>query len=642
MIQILDSHTIDKIAAGEVVEKPASVVKELVENAIDSGANMITVDIKEGGIDFIRVTDNGCGIPSKEVTTAFLRHATSKICCDEDLNYLHTLGFRGEALASISAVSKVEMITKTASEDTGTRIYVEAGIVKETETVGAPNGTTVIVRNLFYNTPARKKFLKSSATEAAHIVELMQHIALCEPGLSFKVVVGGKLKFNTTGKGDLKEVIYRIFGREAANNSIPICVNKDDISIEGYIGKPELVRSNRNFENYFINRRFVRSNVIADGIEEGYRAYLMQHKFPFCVLHIDIDTQALDVNVHPTKMEVRISNPAVLSELLIESIRDTLNGKELIPEIVLTPEVKETVKPGTVPEPFEKSRIEIKSETPAEADNSKISESVKNVSMLFFDEEEKDCEETADEIHNEIFNTVNKNSTISIADSYKPATHSEFKHDIIEKEAVQPDLFEQKLFQNENRSKIKILDQIFDTYWLFTFEDKIYCLDQHAAHEKVKYEEFMERLKNDKVISQPLIVPEIINLKPSEFAVFTEYNETFARMGFEAEEFGQDAIAIRSIPMELYGASVSELFLEILEEVSKTSGQGSIGVITDRIATRACKAAVKGNNSLSREEAEELIDKLMTLNNPYNCPHGRPTMIALSKYELEKKFKRIV
>lgn len=697
MIQILDSKTIDKIAAGEVVEKPASVVKELVENSIDAKATMITVEIKEGGISFIRVTDNGTGIHKNEVQTAFLRHATSKIASDDDLNYIHTLGFRGEALASICAVSQMEMITKTKDSDTGVRICVEGGNIKEFEDVGAPDGTTVIVRNIFYNTPARKKFLRQPATEGAHIEELMEHVALCEPNISFKVVINGKLKFNTTGKGDLKEVIYRIYGRDIAKSLIPISVDRDGFVIDGYIGKPEIVRSNRNFENYFVNRRYVKSVIIANGIEEGYKSYLMQHKFPFCVLHIDVDTENIDVNVHPTKMEVRISNSIALNGLLIESIKNSLSGKELIPDIK-EPEKKETIPAKAVPEPFETKRISgINSENsflPKE-DTSKISQILTPgkrtfVSDVFFTEDDEEASENTKDINdskdtnnindikkslentkeelksileidsnsdikpeseNSIFNANNSADSNGIyqeqnkeinpeSDKIENAEETEVK--LIPTEVHQKDLFEEKVLNVSLKDRIKLIGQIFDTYWLFTMDENLYCMDQHAAHEKVKYEEFMENLRNKQVFAQQLLIPALINLKPTEFLLFKDYSDVFADMGFEIDEFGENTLALRAIPQDLYNTSPEEMFLDILEELSKSSRNLSFTVISEKIATKACKAAVKGNNSMTFKEADELINKLMTLKNPYNCPHGRPTIISMSKYEIEKKFKRIV
>ncbi len=695
-IKLLDNQTIDKIAAGEVVEKPASVVKELVENAMDAGAKAITVEIKGGGIDLIRITDDGCGIDASQLPKAFLRHATSKIESDADLFYLQTLGFRGEALASISAVAQVEMITKTKDSLTGTRIVIEGGIQKELEEVGAPDGTTILVRNLFYNTPARKKFLKSAMTEGTHIVELMQHMALSMPAMSFKLVVNNAVKFHTSGNGDLKEVIYRIYGRDTTKALIPVKVEQDGITIEGYLGKPELSRANRAFENYFVNRRYVRSNFISKGIEEGYKGFMMQHQFPFCVLHINVDTTALDVNVHPTKMQVRMSNQEQLVRTLVDSIHNSLSGKEMIPEAKL---VKEEVAEEriTTPEPFEKERLkdwkeseaerireeqvgvkvpqkEILPEIPSfEPSQKAIKEDVKepyidltNVNrpfsnpsiklnptigimpekkrfesdLLFSDEDDVNMKVETDESGVNRESDESDSSADLNAVSNNPA--SPFAQDIIIEKPEQMDLFEEKLLTEDKRRNFKVLGQVFKTYWLIEFEDKLYVMDQHAAHEKVKFEAFMEKYREKEILSQNLAPAIVVSLSPSDALVYEEHKEVFERFGFEIDSFGGNELMLRAVPVDLYGADAKEMFLAILEELAQVHSAGRIEIIEDRIATMACKAAVKGNNSMTFEEVSALLDQLLTLENPYQCPHGRPTMFSMTKYEIEKKFKRIV
>ena len=709
-IKLLDNQTIDKIAAGEVVEKTASVVKELVENAMDAGAEAITVEIKGGGIDLIRITDDGCGIDASQLPKAFLRHATSKIESDADLFYLQTLGFRGEALASISAVAQVEMITKTKDSLTGTRIVIEGGVQKELEEIGAPDGTTILVRNLFYNTPARKKFLKSAMTEGTHIVELMQHMALSMPAMSFKLVVNNAVKFHTSGNGDLKEVIYRIYGRDTTKALIPVKVEQDGITIEGYLGKPELSRANRAFENYFVNRRYVRSNFISKGIEEGYKGFMMQHQFPFCVLHINVDTTALDVNVHPTKMQVRMSNQEQLVRTLVDSIHNSLSGKEMIPEAKL---VKEEVAEEriTTPEPFEKERLKDWKESEAErirgdkggvqipqnydstvADSSEKTltnvavaenassnfvtgseESVKEPyidltsvkrpfsnpemklnptigimpekkrfeSNLFFeDEEDENAKVVIDEAGANRKSNEGDFAKDSNAVSNKP--ESPFSQEIIIEKPEQMDLFEEKLLTEDKRRKFKVLGQIFKTYWLIEFEDKLYVMDQHAAHEKVKFEAFMEKYREKEILSQNLAPAIVVSLSPSDSLVYEEHKDVFEGFGFEIDSFGGNELMLRAIPVDLYGADAKEMFLAILEELAQVHSAGRIEIIEDRIATMACKAAVKGNNSMTFEEVSALLDQLLTLENPYQCPHGRPTMFSMTKYEIEKKFKRIV
>ena len=699
-IKLLDNQTIDKIAAGEVVEKPASVVKELVENAMDAGAKAITVEIKGGGIDLIRITDDGCGIDASQLPKAFLRHATSKIESDADLFYLQTLGFRGEALASISAVAQVEMITKTKDSLTGTRIVIEGGVQKELEEVGAPDGTTILVRNLFYNTPARKKFLKSAMTEGTHIVELMQHMALSMPAMSFKLVVNNAVKFHTSGNGDLKEVIYRIYGRDTTKAMIPVKVEQDGITIEGYLGKPELSRANRAFENYFVNRRYVRSNFISKGIEEGYKGFMMQHQFPFCVLHINVDTTALDVNVHPTKMQVRMSNQEQLVRTLVDSIHNSLSGKEMIPEAKL---VKEEVVEERIatPEPFEKERLKDWKESEAErvradkggaqvpgtenlankpsimsAENS-VEEKKKDYidltavkrpfsnpeiklnptigvmpekkhfeSDLFFSDSENDSSDTAENIDNKRSgrdsDTVVDLFVADISKEILDKPESPFSQEIIIEKPEQMDLFEEKLLTEEKRRDFKVLGQVFKTYWLIEFEDKLYVMDQHAAHEKVKFEAFMEKYREKEILSQNLAPAIVVSLSPSDSLVYEEHKDVFEGFGFEIDSFGGNELMLRAIPVDLYGADAKEMFLAILEELAQVHSAGRIEIIEDRIATMACKAAVKGNNAMTFEEVSALLDQLLTLENPYQCPHGRPTMFSMTKYEIEKKFKRIV
>ena len=682
MIRVLDEETINKIAAGEVVEKPLNVVKELVENAIDAGSSMITVEIKGGGIDYIRVTDNGKGIPKKEVKTAFLRHATSKIATDEDLHYIRTLGFRGEALASIAAVSMVEMCTKTEEDIVGVRIVIEGGEVKEFEEVGAPIGTTIVVRNLFYNVPPRKKFLKSPAAEGAAIAETMQHMALSMPGLSFKFVQNGSVKFMTNGNGNLKEVIYRIYGKNTSDEVIPVMIEQDGIKVEGYIGRPSIARSNRNDENYYINSRYVKSKEISKGLEEGYKTFLMMHRFPFCVLHFSMDTTALDVNIHPNKMQVRMENPEIVVHLLSDHIHDALLEKDLIPQVKLVEET-EKKEPVKAPEPFEVKRIENEkvSSSPVFSDSTgtgtkepeKNAESVRNTESS--DIETKTGRNTESSHKNTDIDTEKKSSGIKPEEHFfqkqilfndeegaavtaavtgtfgqkvtgtlmpKVTGTEEPRNTVIVEKPEQFTLYDPEFFAKESKEEFEVIGQIFDTYWLITLGNKLFFMDQHAAHEKIKYEEFMKKFKEGNLESQNLLPPCILTLKPSEYVLFDHNREAFANLMFEIDDFGQDAIAIRAIPTDLFGYSCEELFMDILEELAGVYSTKSLTTVEERIATRACKAAIKGNTPLTKETAKQLIEMLFTLENPYQCPHGRPTLFSMSEYELEKKFKRIV
>lgn len=688
-IHVLDSRTIDRIAAGEVVERPASVVKELVENAIDAGSTAITVEAKEGGIEFIRVTDNGCGIEREQLPTAFLRHATSKIEDADDLNHIASLGFRGEALSSIAAVSRVEIITKRKENLTGTRMVLEGAKEQSIDEIGAPDGTTFLMRNLFFNTPVRRKFLKQPATEGSYITDLMEHLALSRPDISFKFVLGNQTRFHTSGNGDLREVIYRIYGREIAAQLVPIQMEENGIKVEGYLGKPVLVRSNRNFEIYFINGRFIRSGVIAKAIEEGYKQYLMQHKFPLCVLHITMDTETVDVNVHPSKMDVRFSDGMAFARMLSENIATTLRNREMIPDASLEDEKSIQKKEQ------EDRKASWKEHTP-EVFEKKREESYRVMEAAKYEAVPKDRREFIQkpiwqEAHAGIQTSIRKPESISArTEEPNPVTAAtpETKGDdffveaaplepraetssepvicpetaeVIEpkedspvqtqpedkepevKAVQQMNLFEEKLLSVQNRSRYRIIGQVFDTYWLIQFEDKLFIIDQHAAHEKVKYERLMKQFHEKSVISQRLMPPIIVSLTGQEESILHTYEDAFSQLGFEIEAFGGNEYALRSVPVDLYGCSERELFLAVLDELSQETGnRGSFQVIEEKIASMSCKAAVKGNNRLSLQEADQLIDELLTLDNPYNCPHGRPTIIAMTETDLEKKFKRIV
>lgn len=693
-IHVLDSETIDKIAAGEVVERPSSVVKELVENAIDAGATAVTVEVRDGGIEFIRVTDNGCGMEREQLRTAFLRHATSKIETSEDLTRISSLGFRGEALSSISAVAKVEVITKTADSMTGSRIILEGAKEVGFEEVGAPDGTTFLMRNLFYNTPVRRKFLKKPATEGGYIADLMEHLALSRPDISFKLVLNNQMKFHTSGNGDLREVIYRIYGREVAGALVPVQWEQEDIKVEGYLGKPVQVRSNRNFEIYFMNGRFIRSNVVARAIEEGYREYLMQHKFPFCVVHITMDPARVDVNVHPTKMDVRFTNPMGFSAYLCGAVKYALKSHEMIPEAGLDTErerkaARREEEKGAAktraPEPFETKRSDayrLMEEMKYEAERPKMQdfiqnpvwERVKNAesadkmneksSNLFIkpdsgadsareDDFFTETSEISAAVESEVTAEVQSKALSVMAEPKGTAevqskalsalTEPEKPAEVPAAEkSSQLNLFEEKILTANNRRRFRVIGQVFETYWLIEFENKLLMIDQHAAHEKVNYERLIKQFHEKNVLSQSLLPPIIVSLSGQEETALKEHLEVFEGLGFEIEAFGGSEYALRSVPVDLYGCGEREMFLEVLDQLAEGGSFGGIRVIEEKIASMSCKAAVKGNNLLKPAEAEALIDELLTLENPYNCPHGRPTIIAMTKAEMDKKFKRIV
>lgn len=642
-IQVLDQITIDKIAAGEVIERPASIVKELVENAIDAGASAVTVEIKEGGISFIRITDNGCGIPKEEVPLAFLRHSTSKIRTVEDLSTVASLGFRGEALSSIAAISQVELITKTRECVLGTRYLIEGGKEKKIEDAGAKDGTTFLIHQMFYNTPARRKFLKTAMTEASHVNELMIRLALSHPEVSFEFINNGQSKLHTSGNGRLKDVIYQVFGREVTQNLLEVDEAIPGLKVTGYIGKPLISRGNRNYENYYINGRYVKSNIIAKAIEDAYKDFTMQHKYPFTVLHFVMDGNDLDVNVHPTKMELRFSRQQDVYNFVYMAVKNALSERELIPRVelpeakpVATP-VSESVKPTDATKPV----TPVKEERNLDYFMKKMQERVTSYHNQQSQAEVKDIYA----VHRE----TQQVDRIREAANYRKVQENKLKPDVskteetVQEKPEQLNLFEEKLLSKESVVEHKIIGQLFDTYWLVEFHDQLYIIDQHAAHERVLYEKTLQGMKTREFTSQYLSPPIILNLSMQEEEVLKEHLDTFANIGFEIEAFGGDSYAVRAIPDNLFGIAKKELLIEMLDSlVEGISSSIAPDMIAEKVASMSCKAAVKGNSRLSYKEVEELIKELLKLDNPYHCPHGRPTIIAMTKQELEKKFKRIV
>ena len=734
-IAVLDKHTIDKIAAGEVVERPSSVVKELVENSIDAGATAVTVEITDGGKKLIRITDNGGGIEAAQVPTAFLSHATSKIEKVEDLENIASLGFRGEALSSIAAVSQVELITKTPSAISGVRYVIEGGVEQSMEEMGAPDGTTFLVRNLFYNTPARSKFLKSDSSEANYIGTMMEQLALSHPEISFKYIQNKQVKLHTSGNYNVKDVIYNVYGRDMAKALLEVSYENDFMKIEGYAGKPEVSRGNRSFENYYVNGRFVKNNIITKAIEDAYKGFVMQHKFPFVSLQIQMTGNDLDVNVHPRKLEVRFARGAEVYDAIYEAVHNALLHRELIPVVPVGKEELESkvaaVSRGAVPEPFEKSRrTELHCEGAAEkagrssagnnescysqaaektvltgktaltektAPTGKINSSgslvnssgcqassvlreqaiyqakpfSKEEEALFAgtlkeaaeadkradEKAEEKAEEKADKsadekaaednISVERMNEADNQAETAVSVNYEIPDKSEPGQSDPGTEypsvgGKQLELFQEKLLAPESRSRHKLIGQLFDTYWLVEFENQFYIIDQHAAHEKVNYERFVKRFKEQSIESQYLNPPLVVTLNMDEQAKLKANEEYFRKYGFEIEPFGGREYCISAVPTNLYGFHEEELFLEMLDNLGGEGAKDAFDLFTARLATMACKSAVKGNHQMSALEADKLIDELLTLDNPYNCPHGRPTIIAMTKTEIEKKFKRIV
>jgi DNA mismatch repair protein MutL len=638
-IQVLDQVTIDKIAAGEVVERPASVVKELVENAIDAKAAAVTVEVKEGGISFMRIADNGCGIDREDVPGAFLRHSTSKIRNAEDLEHISSLGFRGEALSSIAAVSQVELITKTPEDSFGTRYMISGGKEEGMEDIGAPDGTTFLVRQLFYNVPARRKFLKTAMTEAGHVSDLMTRMALSHPHISFQFINNGQSKLHTSGNGNLRDVIYHIYGREIAANLINVTYEKNGIRITGYIGAPLISRGNRNFETYFINGRYVKSSIIYKAIEDAYKDFTMQHKYPFTVLHIEVVGEDVDVNVHPTKMEVRFHNQQMVYNSIYEAVDQALHEKELIPEVTI--DVPKAVPKAQVkPEPVARSKEVIQSEVnrSAKVQPEKASG-------------ERDLDYFMEQMKKRVMSYHQQNSSAEVkgkSDIFKPQVQVDRVKEAAasyraKQSPEQMTLFDGKLLDKEKRANYKIIGQVFDTYWLVEFDSSLYIIDQHAAHERVLYEKTLKEMKTREFTSQMISPPVILNLTMQEAQLLRAYMDQFTRIGFEFEEFGQDSYAVRSVPANLFSIAKKELLMEMIDSLSEeVHRRQSSELLDEKIASMSCKAAVKGNMRLSAQEVDALIGELLKLDNPYHCPHGRPTIISMSKRELEKKFKRIV
>lgn len=662
-IQVLDQVTIDKIAAGEVIERPASIVKELVENAIDAGATHVTIEIEEGGISLIRITDDGSGIMKEDIRNAFLRHSTSKIRNVEDLLHITSLGFRGEALSSIAAVTKVEVITKTKEAILGTRYVIEGGQELSLDEAGSSDGTTFIIRQLFYNVPARRKFLKTAMTEAGHVQDLLIRLALSHPEVAFRFLNNNQEKLRTSGSGKLKDVIYNIYGRDVASNLLELDYLQGGIHITGYLGKPLITRGNRNFETFFVNGRYVKSTMISRAVEDAYKDFMMQHKFPFVVLHFQVDTETVDVNVHPTKMELRFQNQQEVYKTVFEAIHRQLLEPELIPQVEVpepltspVQEKKKTPSPDlklvrrAIPSNSKEAAVSIAT-TPRDSAAQTVPEPVK--------EEPHNEDYFIRKMRERVMSYHNRNSSAEVKDqkkifrpeeqkkriqtSVREATTYKVNETPVVQKPEQLNLFEEKLLKREVRAEYRLIGQVFDTYWLVQFQDNLYIIDQHAAHERVLYERTLKEMKNREFTSQYLSPPIILTLSMQEAELLKTHKERFERIGFEIEPFGGEEYAIRAVPANLFSIAKKELFMEMLDNLADgLSTNMTPDIIDEKVASMSCKAAVKGNNRLSAQEVDALIGELLELENPYHCPHGRPTIIAMSKKELEKKFKRIV
>lgn len=665
-IQLLDQATINQIAAGEVIDRPSSVVKELLENAIDAKATAITVEIKDGGISFIRITDNGCGIEKDQVRKAFLRHATSKLHTIDDLLDIGSLGFRGEALSSIAAIAQVELISKPPEAMLGISYQIEDGEEKSLTQIGAPDGTTILVRNLFYHVPARKKFLKTAATEGNYINQLMENMAMLRPDISMRFINGGQNKLYTSGNGRLKDLIYTIYGREISSNVLEINYECPLFAVTGYIGKPIISRGNRTFENYYINGRFVKSRLIAAAIEQAYKPFMMQHRYPFTVLHIKIKPELIDVNVHPAKMEVRFQQENEIYELLAGAIENTLRGKEFIPDVSDDGKAEKKVQEKQkLPEPFEQRRLQAMKEIipPPPAEHKTQNEQKPSAEHKTQSEQKLPRNEEQTKVSSKLSEPVceykaEKKQTIKDSDSkWESASgiHKRIGQDVsqtVNQMPTQPEqklekpeqqtLFTEPLLSEKARIHHRLIGQLFDTYWLIQYGNQLYIMDQHAAHEKVNYERLMEAYRKKERITQFVSPPMVISLTRAEEAILEEFKSEFERIGFTIEPYGGREYAISEIPANLYGINEKELFLEMLSDLEDRGSMQPSELIASKLASMSCKAAIKGGQKISFKEADALVSQLLTLENPYACPHGRPTIITMTKYELEKKFKRIV
>ena len=665
-IQLLDQATINQIAAGEVIDRPSSVVKELLENAIDAKATAITVEIKDGGISFIRITDNGCGIEKDQVRKAFLRHATSKLHTIDDLLDIGSLGFRGEALSSIAAIAQVELISKPPEAMLGISYQIEDGEEKSLTQIGAPDGTTILVRNLFYHVPARKKFLKTAATEGNYINQLMENMAMLRPDISMRFINGGQNKLYTSGNGRLKDLIYTIYGREISSNVLEINYECPLFAVTGYIGKPIISRGNRTFENYYINGRFVKSRLIAAAIEQAYKPFMMQHRYPFTVLHIKIKPELIDVNVHPAKMEVRFQQENEIYELLAGAIENTLRGKEFIPDVSDDGKAEKKVQEKQkLPEPFEQRRLQAMKEIipPPPAEHKTQNEQKPSAEHKTQSEQKLPRNEEQPKVSSKLSEPVceykaEKKQTIKNSDSkWESASgiHKRIGQDVsqtVNQMPTQPEqklekpeqqtLFTEPLLSEKARIHHRLIGQLFDTYWLIQYGNQLYIMDQHAAHEKVNYERLMEAYRKKERITQFVSPPMVISLTRAEEAILEEFKSEFERIGFTIEPYGGREYAISEIPANLYGINEKELFLEMLSDLEDRGSMQPSELIASKLASMSCKAAIKGGQKISFQEADALVSQLLTLENPYACPHGRPTIITMTKYELEKKFKRIV
>lgn len=706
-IHLLSQECINQIAAGEVVERPGSIVKELVENALDAKATAISIEIKGGGISFLRVSDNGEGIFSEDLERAFMPHATSKIQNPKDLEEILSFGFRGEALASIASVAKVECISKRQEDFLAHRILVEGGSFSPIEEVGGMDGTSILVRDLFYNVPARKKFLLSESTEASRVEEMVEKLALANPGISFHFVKDGKSRFQTVGGGKLSDVVFGIYGKAFAKDSLEIkesyypssLTGLATLHIEGLLGKPSLTRSNRQYEIFFVNGRFVRDSLLSRALEDAYKPFLMQHKFPFAIVFLHLSPNLVDVNVHPQKLEVRFQNREKIYQALFDCVSKTLSKADLIDHSPLSLFQKEKEEKSTAflsPSSQLWEKKEEQKETPDEFRNDQKDKSIELISEIREQKKEKaemvqgysigEDSENVSENFSEIssekaqFRTEATEKTPFSAETpelnqqkdetgeeklvyeeldltkgirLEEEKASEKEENTVPKEeqffteseklpsAEQESLFSPSFFSEEGEKEFRLIGQVFQTYWLIEFQKELFIMDQHAAHEKVNFEKMRKKTLEKPGISQG-ILPKTMIFNAKEEELYEKTKDYFTHLGYRIRKEEDKRYLLEGIPADFPSLDAEMLFHEILDALAEEGNLSEAESVYNKIASMACKASVKGNQLLSFQEAEALVQKLFTLENPYACPHGRPTIVAFKKQDLEKMFKRIV
>lgn len=636
-IKLLENNLINKIAAGEVIERPASIVKELVENSIDAGSKNIIIEIKNGGTSFIKIQDDGTGIEKSQIKIAFLRHATSKLEKLDDLDSILTLGFRGEALASIASISIVEMITKTENDTIGNKILIEGGKIVLEEETAALKGTTFIVRNIFFNTPARRKFLKKDSVEGSYISEIVNRLALAHPNISFTYINNGVEILKTMGDNNLKNTAFYIYGKEICKKLIPIEANKNGFAISGLIGIPEISRGNRSYENFFINGRYIKSSIVQGAIEEGYSGKLMVGKFPIFIINMTVPENTVDVNVHPTKLEVRFEDENFIHDFLCEAIEKTLQKQILIPNVEIEEKKSFFQVAETKPFNVEKQKDLEELLLVEDEDNFKPTKKREKIERPFLV-----LNETTEETYIPIVEPIKKLDTPIINIEEDNGLKDIVPKEIVnEDKTINKDKIEEKPKKHSFFNNYKIIGQMFNTYWIVEQCEEIFIIDQHSAHEKVIYEELTKKFKEEKVHSQKLLEPIIINATPLEKATIEENMSLFLKFGFDIEQFGLSAYAIRKVPFIFKAPVDAKFFNDLLDILVDKNLSNLYDMKIEKIISISCKKAVKANDRLSFIEAKSLIEQILSLENPFSCPHGRPTIIKMTKYEIEKLFKRI-